>query len=94
MKRLRLRVSHRDASLVVAQGAARRSYKPFAQTFGKSSEAKAALIVKAVNCHGVLVKALEASLRAARSRGDATVKLNLVGRYAAAAIKQSNEADL
>lgn len=98
VSRLRLRVSHRDPSLVVAQGATRRSYKPFAQCFGASnnSEAKAVLIVKSVNCHNHLVKAMQAVQRTSMApvNGSGSLlrkRLSLISRYAAAALSMVNE---
>lgn len=90
MSRIRLRVSHRDAALVVAQGSAKRSYRPFAQAFGATANRKAALIVTAVNCHGVLVKALESCQRTAQ-RGNgarAQTRLVLIASYAKLALKR------
>lgn len=91
MKRLRLRVSHKDAALVLAQGSTKRSYKPFAHMFGGNANRNAALIVKAVNCHTHMVKALQAIQRTARvpSNGNGArtrVRMALIGRYATTAL--------
>lgn len=92
-RRLRLRISHRDASLVVSQGSTTRSYKPFAQAFGvKSASAKAALIVTAVNCHIHMIKALQAIERTSRlplngNGARLRTRLTLIGRYASSALK-------
>lgn len=93
MSRVRLRVSHRDQNLVVAQGASTRSYRPFCQTFGASADRKAALIVRAVNCHGVLVKALEACQRTAqRGNGSrAQTRLALIVSYTKLALRRIEE---
>ncbi|MDR5728040.1 MAG: hypothetical protein RB191_11505 [Terriglobia bacterium] len=90
MSRIRLRVSHRDSTLVVGQGATKRSYLPFAQCFGQGASRKAALIVKAVNCHGHLVKALEATMRTAQrpANGNSRVRLALVASYAKLALRK------
>lgn len=92
MSRVRLRVSHRDSALVVAQGATNRSYKPFAQAFGNSANRKAELIVKAVNCHAHMVKALQACQRTAElpPEGDARLRtrLALISSYAALALRR------
>lgn len=66
MKRLRLKVSEQDRDFVLVQGSTRRRFKPFAHAFGntrRASEANAALIVKAVNCHTHMVLALQAIRR-------------------------------
>lgn len=88
MSRIRLRVSHRDPALVVAQGATKRSYRPYAQCFGSTANRKAALIVTAVNCHSHMVKALQATLRTAQrpANGNARVRLALVASYAKLAL--------
>lgn len=96
VSRLRLRVSHRDPSLVVAQGATKRSYRPFAQAFGKQSETRAELIVTAVNCNHLLVKALEAAQRTAMAPVNGNgqqlrARLSRIGHYAAAALSKINE---
>jgi hypothetical protein len=90
MKRLRLRVSHQDAALVLAQGATKRSYKPFAQAFGGAANRNATLIVKAVNCNSHMVKALRAVLRMSRlpENGRAIARLSLIERYASTALSQ------
>lgn len=93
MKRLRLRVSHRDAALVVAQGATKRSYKPFAHAFGAAANSNAALVVKAVNCHNHLVKAMQSIQRTAQSplNGNGArsrMRLSLVGRIAQTALSK------
>lgn len=89
MSRVRLRVSHRDQTMVVAQGASTRSYRPFCQTFGASADRKAALIVKAVNCHQHMVKALESCQRTAqRPNGNAKVRLALIASYAKLALRK------
>lgn len=93
MKRLRLRVSHQDAALVLAQGATKRSYKPFAHAFGGAARRNAALIVKAVNCHNHMVKALQAVQRTAElpPNGNGArlrTRLALVSSYAALALKK------
>lgn len=93
MSRLRLRVSHRDPSLVVAQGSTRRSYKPYAQAFGAKSTERAELVVMAVNCHTHMVKALQAIQRTASvpSNGNGArtrIRMALIGNYAAAALKR------
>lgn len=88
MSRVRLRVSHRDPALVVAQGSAKRSYMPFAQAFGATANRKAALIVKAVNCHNHMVKALQATMRTAQlpANGNARARLALIQSYARLAL--------
>lgn len=91
MSRLRLRVSHQDKTLVVAQGATKRSYKPFAIAFGKRSGAtNADSIVTAVNCHNHLIKAMQAIHRTARrpANGNARLRLSLIARYASAALSK------
>lgn len=92
MSRIRLRVSHRDPALVVAQGSTTRGYKPFAQCFGQAAPRKAALVVKAVNCHSHMVKALQACLRTAEMppTGDARMRtrLALISSYAAIALRR------
>lgn len=92
MSRIRLRVSHRDASLVVAQGAVTRSYLPFAQTFGNNAPRKAELVVKAVNCHAHMLKALQACQRTAElpAAGDARLRtrLALISSIAALALRK------
>jgi hypothetical protein len=93
MSRIRLRVSHRDAALVVAQGSTKRSYKPFAQCFGSTANRKAALVVKAVNCHSHMVKALQAVQRTAElpSNGDRArmrTRLALIVSYSKLALKR------
>lgn len=94
VKRLRLRISHQDAALILAQGATLRSYKPFAHAFGATkriADANAALIVTAVNCHTHMVKALQATLRTAQlsSNGSsARLHLALITRYARAALER------
>jgi hypothetical protein len=91
-KRLRLRVSHKDAALVLAQGSAKRSYKPFAQAFGAAANRNAKLIVKAVNCNSHMLKALHAVLRTSRlpvnENGRAIARLSLIERYASTALSQ------
>lgn len=90
MSRVRLRVSHRDPALVLAQGASTRSYRNFCQCFGASADRKAALIVKAVNCHQHMQKALEACLRTAQ-RGNgarAQTRLTLIASYAKLALRK------
>lgn len=93
MSRIRLRVSHRDAALVVGQGSTTRSYKPFAQCFGNGAPRKAELIVKAVNCHAHMVKALQACQRTAElpPNGNGArlrTRLALISSYAALALKK------
>lgn len=93
MSRVRLRVSHRDPALVVAQGSTKRSYRPYAQAFGATANRKAALIVTAVNCHGHMVKALQAVMRTAElpSNGDRArmrTRLALVVSYAKLALRR------
>jgi hypothetical protein len=91
-QRLRLRAS-KDAGLVLAQGATSRSYRPFAQVFGtqRVSQKNAALIIKAVNYHNHLIKAMEAVQRGAQlptNWNDERLRkrLALIGHYAAAAL--------
>jgi hypothetical protein len=98
MSRLRLRVSHRDAALVVAQGATSRSYKPFAQAFGSNAKRNAALVVGAVNHHQHMVKVLQAILRMADlpQNNDVArmrVRLAFISRYCASALKESQIID-
>lgn len=93
MKRLRLRVSHDDAALVLAQGTTKRSYKPFAQAFGAAANRNATLIVKAVNCNNHMVKALHAVLRTSRlpvngNGARLRTRLSLIERYASTALSQ------
>lgn len=89
-KRLRLRVSHQDAALVLAQGTTKRSYRPFAQAFGGNAKRNAALIVQAVNCNSHMVKALHAVLRTSRVpvNSDWRTRLRLIERYASTALSQ------
>lgn len=90
MSRVRLRVSHRDPALVVAQGSATRSYRPFAQCFGASANRKAQLVVTAINCHVHMQKALLACLRTAQ-RGNGTraqTRLALITSYAKLALRR------
>lgn len=93
MSRVRLRVSHRDPALVVAQGATNRSYRPFAQCFGAGANKKAQVIVRAVNCHTHMQKALESTLRTAQrpANGNAKVRLALVASYAKLALRRIKE---
>jgi hypothetical protein len=93
MSRIRLRVSHRDPALVVAQGATTRSYKPFAQAFGSTANRKAALIVTAVNCHAHMLKTLQACERTAQMppNGNARARLVLIASYAKLALKKVSE---
>lgn len=87
MKRLRLRVSHQDAALVLAQGATSRSYKPFAHAFGVNAKRNASLIVTAVNCHRHMVTTLQHIERASRMNGsDARTRVRLIGRFARTAL--------
>lgn len=90
MSRIRLRVSHRDPALVVAQSSTKRGYRPFAQAFGATANRKAALIVTAVNCHAHMVKALQAALRTAQMppNGNARTRLVLIASYAKLALKR------
>lgn len=92
MKRLRLKIDSRDPAHVIAQGSTRRSYRPFAQAFGtkRISETNAALIVKSVNCHNHLVDAMQRILRTAQrpANGNTRLRLVLIARYAAAALRQ------
>jgi hypothetical protein len=91
MSRIRLRVSHRDPGLVVAQGSTKRSYKPFAQCFGSNANRKAAIIVKAVNCHAHMVKALQATMRTAQmqtSDSRMRTRLALITSYAKLALRR------
>ena len=89
MKRLRLRVNPKDRAFVEAQGSTRRKFKPFAHAFGAKSEANAALIVTAVNCHHHMVTAMQLVLHLAR-RGNGNrlqTRMALVANIAAAALK-------
>lgn len=89
MKRLRLRVSHRDPTLVVAQGATTRSYKPYAQAFGeKKAPRRAAVIVTAVNCHFHMVSTLRLIERTARRNGNP--RLVLIATFARTALSKLN----
>lgn len=89
MNRLRLRVSNQDAALVLAQGATKRSYKPFAHAFGGNARRNAALIVTAVNCHRHMITTLQHIERASRMNGaDARTRVRLIGRFARAALKR------
>jgi hypothetical protein len=86
MNRLRLRVS-KDPGLVLAQGATRRSFKPFAHAFGSDrvSRSRAALIVKSVNCHNHLVFAMKRVRHTAQMSTNDTqlqTRLKLVADYA------------
>lgn len=91
-KRLRLRVSHKDAALVLAQGATKRSYKPFAQAFGGAANRNAALIAKAVNSNSHMLKVLHAVLRTSRlpvnENGRAIARLSLIEHYVSMALSQ------
>ena len=94
--RIRVKVSHQDPAFVLIQSRPR-SYAPFAHAFGtkRISQKNAALIVKSVNCCHHLIKALQAVQRTSRlpvnGNGERMrTRLNLIGRYAAAALKQVN----
>lgn len=89
MSRLRLRVSHRDAAMVVAQGSVTRSYKPYAQAFGANAASRAATIVTAVNCHHHMITTLQHIERASRMNGtDARSRVRLIGRFARTALSK------
>jgi hypothetical protein len=96
MSRLRLRVNSKDRALVQSQGTTRRGFKPFAHAFGatkRTGDANAALIVKAVNCHNHLIKAMQAIQRAAQlptnGNGERLRKrLALIRRFASTALSK------
>ena len=92
VKRLRLRVNHKDLALVLAQGASKHSYKPFAQAFGGSANRRAALIVESVNSHNHMLKTLRAVQRMAQLPVSDSVKqrrvLALIARHVTTALAQ------
>lgn len=92
VKRLRLCVNHKDRALVLAQGASKRSYKPFAQAFGGSANRRAALIVESVNSHSHMIKTLRAVQRMSQlpvSDSDRQrTRLALIARHVTTALAQ------
>jgi hypothetical protein len=99
MQRLRLKVSSGDPSLVRAQVSSRRGYRPFAQAFGathRTSKANAAMIVKAVNCHNHLIKAMKAIQRTAHLHANGNgerlrTRLKLIARFSRTALSKVEE---
>ena len=77
---------------MLAQGASKHSYKPFAQAFGSSANRRAALIVESVNSHVHMLKTLRAVQRMSElpaSDSDRQRKrLALIARCVTAALAQ------
>jgi len=93
MSRLRLRINPRDRAFVEVQGSTKRKFKPFAHAFGAKSEANAALIVQAVNCHHHMVVAIQRIQQAANRpvNGNGArlrTRLALIANITAAALKR------